>query len=280
MATYRRGRVRWHTTGRPTPTPTSSWSARSAVRAHGPRRGAHPADARWRSDRVRGQPGRGPGDVEHVERLIGEPVVASVPVDPDVLDAERLGLAPIDHAPGSPAIVGLVRCLTQAGPPAAAWIFRAPKCLSRRSSVVPCTPTSGGMPESGESTAGWSRSRPTGAPPRGLASLTYRPAGPARCLGRGGRDDRCPRTFSHVRRGDAGGGRGRGLRRCAGAGHSREALSLAETAAGASRSARPASAAGDPAVAQRVPDRTGQSCWGGEGDYCAIQVLLVRCPRA
>jgi len=53
----------------------------------------------------------GPRDVEHVERLIGEPVLASVPVDADVLEAERLGVAPIDHAPGSPAVTGIERLI-------------------------------------------------------------------------------------------------------------------------------------------------------------------------
>jgi CO dehydrogenase maturation factor len=59
-------------------------------------------------------------DVEHVEQLIGERVLESVPADAAVAEAERLGLAPIDHAPGSPTVVAierLVRALTQAHPP-------------------------------------------------------------------------------------------------------------------------------------------------------------------
>ncbi len=43
-------------------------------------------------------------DVRLVEKMVGEPVLAKVPVDDDVADAERMGVAPIDHAPDSPAI--------------------------------------------------------------------------------------------------------------------------------------------------------------------------------
>ncbi len=43
-------------------------------------------------------------DVRLVEKMVGEPVLATVPVDDDVAYAERMGVAPIDHAPDSPAI--------------------------------------------------------------------------------------------------------------------------------------------------------------------------------
>lgn len=43
-------------------------------------------------------------DVALVEKMVGEPVFAAVPVDPDVAAAERTGVAPIDHAPDAPAI--------------------------------------------------------------------------------------------------------------------------------------------------------------------------------
>lgn len=47
---------------------------------------------------------RGAADVRHVEALVGEPVFASVPADEELAEAERLGIAPIDHAPGSDAV--------------------------------------------------------------------------------------------------------------------------------------------------------------------------------
>jgi CO dehydrogenase nickel-insertion accessory protein CooC1 len=43
-------------------------------------------------------------DVRHVEALVGRPVYAAVPADPAVAGAERIGAAPVDHAPDSPAI--------------------------------------------------------------------------------------------------------------------------------------------------------------------------------
>lgn len=51
-------------------------------------------------------------DVRHVEKLIGEPVIAAVPADEAVARAERLGVAPIDHAPGSPAVGEIERLVT------------------------------------------------------------------------------------------------------------------------------------------------------------------------
>lgn len=50
---------------------------------------------------------RGEQDVRHVERLVGEPVFASVPADEGVAAAERIGTAPIDHAPDAPAIAAI-----------------------------------------------------------------------------------------------------------------------------------------------------------------------------
>ena len=50
---------------------------------------------------------KGGDDVRHVEALIGEPVLASVPADDDVAAAERLGVAPIDHAPDSSAVAAV-----------------------------------------------------------------------------------------------------------------------------------------------------------------------------
>ena len=52
------------------------------------------------------------GDTRHVEKLIGEPVFASLPADEAVAAAERLGLAPIDHAPDAPAIAAIERLVS------------------------------------------------------------------------------------------------------------------------------------------------------------------------
>ena len=46
----------------------------------------------------------GDRDVPHLERLLDHPVLASVPADERVAEAERIGAAPIDHAPHTPAI--------------------------------------------------------------------------------------------------------------------------------------------------------------------------------
>ena len=57
---------------------------------------------------------KGPRDVRHVEKLIGEPVFTSLPFDERIAKAERHGIAPIDYAPDSPGIVaidGLVAAL-------------------------------------------------------------------------------------------------------------------------------------------------------------------------
>ncbi|MGI8945260.1 MAG: hypothetical protein ACR2GL_03355 [Thermoleophilaceae bacterium] len=60
------------------------------------------ADVRFVANRVKGK-----RDTAHVERLIGEPVFWSLPADEGVAEAERLGIAPIDHVPDSPTITGI-----------------------------------------------------------------------------------------------------------------------------------------------------------------------------
>ncbi len=55
---------------------------------------------------------KGAADVRHVEKLVGEPVLAAVPADEAVARAEQLGVAPIDHAPGSPAVLEIERLVT------------------------------------------------------------------------------------------------------------------------------------------------------------------------
>jgi len=47
---------------------------------------------------------RKPGDVERVGEATGLQVVGAVPWDEELAEAERRMLAPIDHAPGSPAV--------------------------------------------------------------------------------------------------------------------------------------------------------------------------------
>ncbi len=50
---------------------------------------------------------RGEQDVRHVERLVGHEVLAHVPLDAGVAAAERIGAAPLDHAPDAPAIAAI-----------------------------------------------------------------------------------------------------------------------------------------------------------------------------
>ncbi|HWD75296.1 MAG TPA: hypothetical protein VG371_09160 [Solirubrobacteraceae bacterium] len=47
---------------------------------------------------------RGEEDRDLVESMLGEPVAAAIPLDPAVRIAERAGVAPLDHAPESPAM--------------------------------------------------------------------------------------------------------------------------------------------------------------------------------
>lgn len=58
------------------------------------------------------------GDVPHIESWIGEPVFASLPADEELAAAERLGVAPIDHAPDSPAIEAMRRLFAALEQPA------------------------------------------------------------------------------------------------------------------------------------------------------------------
>jgi len=83
------------------PTAQSALAARRVVRVARMREGAR---AVFVANRV-----TGPADVRHVEELVGESVLAAVPADEGVARAERLGIAPIDHAPGSPAVAEIER---------------------------------------------------------------------------------------------------------------------------------------------------------------------------
>jgi len=70
-------------------------------------------EVRFVANRVKGK-----RDTAHVERLLGEQVFFSLPADEGVAEAERLGIAPIDHVPDSPTIAGiaeLVEALDGAG---------------------------------------------------------------------------------------------------------------------------------------------------------------------
>jgi CO dehydrogenase maturation factor len=51
----------------------------------------------------------GKDDVRVVEGVAGERVFASIPADEDVVEAERLGVAPIDHSPSSAAVRAIER---------------------------------------------------------------------------------------------------------------------------------------------------------------------------
>jgi len=51
-------------------------------------------------------------DVRHIEKLTGQPVYASIPADEGIAAAERLGAAPIDHAPDSPTIAAIQHLAT------------------------------------------------------------------------------------------------------------------------------------------------------------------------
>ena len=46
----------------------------------------------------------GPADVERVEQFLGSAVAAQIPADEAIAEADRLGVAPIDHAPESAAV--------------------------------------------------------------------------------------------------------------------------------------------------------------------------------
>ena len=43
-------------------------------------------------------------DRERAEKMLGEPVMLTIPDDPAVREADRLGRAPLDHAPDAPAV--------------------------------------------------------------------------------------------------------------------------------------------------------------------------------
>lgn len=83
------------------PTVQSALAARRVVRIARMREGAR---AVFVANRVTGA-----ADIRHVEKLVGESVLAAVPADEGVARAERLGIAPIDHAPASPAVAEIER---------------------------------------------------------------------------------------------------------------------------------------------------------------------------
>jgi len=87
------------------PTAQSVMTARRVARLA---RTRNPEGVRFVANRVQGE-----DDVRHVERLLGEPVFASVPADEAVTAAERIGVATIDHAPGSPTVAAIERLIAQ-----------------------------------------------------------------------------------------------------------------------------------------------------------------------
>jgi CO dehydrogenase nickel-insertion accessory protein CooC1 len=56
-------------------------------------------------------------DVRHVEKLVREPVFASIPSDEDVAAAERRGAAPIEAVPDSPAIAAIEQLIARLAAP-------------------------------------------------------------------------------------------------------------------------------------------------------------------
>ena len=87
------------------PTAQSALAARRVARIARMREGVR---AVFVANRVTGA-----DDVRHVEGLVGEPVMAAVPADEAVAHAERRGVAPVDHAPDSPAVVEIERLVAE-----------------------------------------------------------------------------------------------------------------------------------------------------------------------
>lgn len=56
-----------------------------------------------------------PGDIDVVRARTGLDVVAAIPVDETVADADRSGAPPLDHAPGSPAVLAVQSLLDWLG---------------------------------------------------------------------------------------------------------------------------------------------------------------------
>lgn len=81
------------------PTVQSAMTARRVARLA---RARNPRRVVFIASRVEGA-----GDVRHLERLLGEPVFASVPEDDAVRTAERIGVATIDHAPGCATVAAI-----------------------------------------------------------------------------------------------------------------------------------------------------------------------------
>jgi CO dehydrogenase maturation factor len=57
----------------------------------------------------------GSGELRRLERLVGEPAAAAIPVDDAVEEAERLGVALLDHAPACPAVRAIERLVDELG---------------------------------------------------------------------------------------------------------------------------------------------------------------------
>jgi len=90
------------------PTAQSALTGRRVARLA--RLQAPAADVVFIANRVDGE-----DDVRHVEKWVGERVFASLPADEHVAAAERVGVAPIDHAPDAPGIAAMGRLVTALG---------------------------------------------------------------------------------------------------------------------------------------------------------------------
>jgi len=78
------------------PTVQSALTARRTAHIARLRRGA---SAVFVANKITSSADRG-----RIESALGEPLLGAVPADPAVATAERLGVAPIDHAPETPAV--------------------------------------------------------------------------------------------------------------------------------------------------------------------------------
>jgi CO dehydrogenase maturation factor len=52
---------------------------------------------------------KGEDDAARVAAAVGLPLIGAIPYDDAVREADRLGVAPIDHSPGSPAVAAMLR---------------------------------------------------------------------------------------------------------------------------------------------------------------------------
>ena len=62
-------------------------------------------DFRVLANQVRDEDGT--GEIRELARELGSELIATIPYDPAIADSDRLGVAPIDHSPRSPAVLSI-----------------------------------------------------------------------------------------------------------------------------------------------------------------------------